>query len=60
MEPETYEVSALGYEIAQDVWNRYSNTTETMEEIAADYDIDVATLRFLMTIVFHGGTVQLD
>lgn len=51
-EEEKYSITPAGWAIAEDVYRRYSKGTETVEEIAVSYGVDVPTITSLMTRVF--------
>jgi hypothetical protein len=57
---ETYGVTALGLEIAQDIYNRFENGDETIEQIAASHGMEVEMVQILMAMVFAGGSITVD
>jgi hypothetical protein len=50
---EEYKITPKGWAIASDVYTRYMDTAEPIEEIAKSYGIEPAQLITFMNLVFE-------
>lgn len=58
MAEQTWEITQKGFDIAVDIYDRFMNTLDPIEEIAASHGLSVAEARVLMMIVEQGGRIR--
>lgn len=56
-EPENYRMTEKGWKIAADVWGRFVDDQEDIDQIAASYSMSRDELAVLMAMAFQGGII---
>lgn len=60
MAEQTWQLTQKGYDIAVEIHNRFMNTLDPIEEIAASHGMTVPEARVLMMIVENGGSIVTE
>lgn len=60
MQQEGWQVTEKGYAIAQYILDRFHNTLDPLDEIAADAGLTTEEAQMLMIMVENGGLMIID